>query len=200
MVGRALLLLGAAACTEVHTVSIDLGEDVPVGFQCVDGAGDPLALRALGGDGFAHTNIVVDYIRLGGVPSCLPTGILEWCRDHPCGPILEARSCQALPAIPLGSSLEEAAMNYRAVVESLEGTLISESAPREPVLVRLVATIQPCAELETGPGFDSADLVGCLLSCPVQLAGVDEIFLGSPTLDTTCSEDLVIACAGTFSI
>jgi hypothetical protein len=199
-VRRALLAVALAACTEQHQVSLDLGEAIPLGFQCVDDSGDPLALRAVDG-AVARINIVVDYIRLGGVPSCLPFGIVAWCRDpeHACEPILAARSCQALDPIPLSTSIIETAMRYRELIASLEGTLITAGAPQEPVLVRLVATVQPCAELVTTPAFDQADLVGCLLSCPVQLAGVDEVFLGTPTLDSSCTEDLVIACASTFN-
>jgi hypothetical protein len=86
-------------------------------------------------------------------------------------------------------------MAYHMVIDSLAGTVITEEAPHEPVLVRLVATVQPCPELAATASFDPDELVGCLVSCPVQLDGVDEVFLGTPTLDSTCTEDLVIACA-----
>lgn len=192
----ALALLLGSCDAERHRVSLDFGnpESVSSGFVC---RGDNLVLllwRGLVGDE-VRVSFVIDFISLGGVPSCFAPQLFDWCTEegHSCAPMLQHRTCIDLD--PISRVGVDAKTIIEAFGAQLAGKVVTGDAPDEPVLVRAVGTAQTCAELAAAPSFDPARLIGCAFSCPVQLDSADEVALGLPTLQPRC-EDAVVVCAG----
>jgi hypothetical protein len=198
-----LALLGAlAGCSAVDNVHLAFGTSAtvhtPVAFRCRDAAGKFLDVRAVGAGRAFHVAVLIDFIDLGGgLPTCRPSDLARWCTDHSCGPITDdpasARVCFDFDQ-PLGA--EDAVKAMGDVLAALDGKLVSADAPQQPVIVRAVATAQRCSELgAAGAAYDPAQLVGCAMSCPVQLAAVSgDVLLDLPTLSDMC-EASVDACA-----
>lgn len=166
--------LVAGACQDVRHVRLAIS---PVGFQCQE-PGSPapfLADRLIAGARPPLLSLVVDFISLDGLPDCRLPGLAGWCRSHPCAPIASARVCFSEN---LGSQLAMGAPPVGALtmlVASLRGQPVSNNAPTVPLLVRLVATTQSCAELQQSGtlAFDPNQLLGCAESCPVRLQDTD---------------------------
>ena len=194
--GRALLVcLLLAACKETKTVKIGFGagERTPIGFRCRDDLGKFLVVRAIDATRTLRFAVVIDFIGLGGLPTCRPSDIVAFCETHSCVPLADPpRVCFDLEGQV--SLTDNAVQLTGQLLRSLEGTPIADDAPHDPVIIRAVATAQSCAELATAP-VDSNQLVGCALSCPVQLGGVEgDVILDLPTLSDQCAAS-VVACA-----
>jgi len=224
----AALLVAAAACQDAHHVEIVLGPDETTlsrGFTCL--AEDNRLMLARGTftvtdpsppvTGTLSFQIVVDFIALGdGVPGCRGEEIGAWCSTHDCKPVfVPQRFCKtvSIPGIvptQLLDPTELMAFRTRALPDiyaqlRADGDIIAD-APDVPVIVRAVATDQPCAYLQapigadTYPPFetqlDSPSLMGCAYSCPVQLDQVDgAIELSLDGTGAKCEPE-VRMCAG----
>ncbi|HVE85386.1 MAG TPA: hypothetical protein VND93_21180 [Myxococcales bacterium] len=203
VLGLSLLLV---TCVEVRQVRItfgDQGEGLD-GFMCRDTTGTPILSRLEDGAGqMQPAALVLDFIRLGGLPGCRSGQVMSWCSDHPCAPIAEHRACISVQfSPPDGLSRAELRASIQDALHSLGGTLLTGDAPDEFVLVRLVGTAQSCAEVErqadgTLPVFDEARLVGCVYSCPVLLDALEgDLFLGFDTLTDLCEQGVRVCAAG----
>ncbi len=141
--------------------------------------------------------MLIDFIDLRGLPTCRPSDIARWCTDHTCAPITDDpahdRVCFDFDQ-QLGTSDAVKAMGD--VLAELDGRLITDDGPSQPVIVRAVATAQRCSDLAAPTaGYDTTLLVGCAMSCPVQLQSVSgDVLLDLPTLSDMC-EASVVACA-----
>lgn len=227
---RAAIALGlgialAPACEEHRHVNLLFGPDEQTlsrGYKCLEEDGVlPMARRGFSANGTLEFQLVIDFIDMGGVPSCRGEEILTWCQDpdHACEPlVLPERYCKTvtLAGFTLGNlrdQLNEASLVPRIYdqIRTEDGGLIIADAPDVPVLVRAVATTQPCSELTTPinghyPPFDTdnsvpmdAKLIGCAFSCPVLLDQVDgDVELGFDSLEPRC-EPAVQVCAGDLS-
>jgi hypothetical protein len=199
---RLALVAALAGCSAVDDVHLSFGITstlhTPVGFRCRDTAGKFLDARAVSAGRAFHVAVLIDFIDLGGgLPTCRPSDMARWCTDHSCGPITNdpasARVCFDFDQA-LGTGDAVKAMGD--VLAALDGRLVSADAPHQPVIIRAAATAQRCSELAAaGAGYDTTQLVGCAMSCPVQLASVSgDVLLDLPTLSDMC-EASVDACA-----
>lgn len=198
---RALLLLLLCGCVETRSVSITFGSEGEGldGFMCKDAAGAMLLSR-LPPDGRA--SLVVDFVRLGGVPGCRTGKLVNWCSTHECKPIQSTRSCVEL-TLPLpGAPREELRAQLLAALRAAGSREAIADAPDEFVLVRVVGTAQACDSLLPSggaplPEFDKSQLVGCAYSCPVLFDKVEEdVYLGFETLTAQCDQGVRICSDG----
>src|SRR5262249_10790583 len=140
---------------------------------------------------------VVDFIGLDGFPTCRLTDIVDFCDAHSCSPIVTpapTRICKELTGTLATGEMPADGVND--VLRQLAGTVVTDDAPSDAVILRVVATTQPCSELGDAGGFNADDLVGCVFSCPLQLdLASGDILLDLPTLTDKC-EDQVAGCAG----
>lgn len=199
---RALLLaVFLSSCVETRSVSITFGSEGEGldGFMCKDASGAFLLSR-LPADG--HASLVVDFVRLGGVPGCRTGKLVNWCATHECKPIQSTRSCLDV-TLPLpGAPREELRAQLLAALRAAGSKEAIADAPDEFVLVRVVGTAQRCDELlPQGPAplpeFDKSQLVGCAYSCPVLFDKVEEdVYLGFETLTVQCDQGVRICSDG----
>lgn len=171
------------------------------GFNCATGSGDDrqlLTSRAITvtGPGQAEIalSLVVDFIRVGGLPRCRLTDLYNWCQEQPCGPIAEARQC-----VQFGpEQVRTAGLGPRAVLDELVGDqLVTPDAPDETVIIRVVGTTMTCDEVaaETDLGFVRNSLLGCAYSCPLVPDSVSgEVPIQLDAFQSDC-ELQVAACA-----
>lgn len=195
------LMLG---CVEVRNVSVTFGEQGEGldGFMCKDTSNQYLLQRLSQSGATVPTSLVVDFVRLGGVPGCRTGQLVEWCRTHDCGPIPTTRSCVTVdfPADVAGMERAQVRAKLRERIAAMSGTPIFADAPDEFVMVRVVASAQPCEQLlpQQGaplPPFDANQLVGCAYSCPVLLDRVEQdVYVGFDTLVAQCEQG-VRTCA-----
>jgi hypothetical protein len=201
-------LVALPACQVEHTVQLQLGDDparISQGMLC-RADGDLLFER--GHDlvsGAVELSLVIDVVALGDVlPGCLPEELRGVCRDAASCPIA-ARSCQRLRvAGPTGRRLAELSDGERvAFVAALAAELralppLFRDAPDGPVVVRAVATTEPCEQLRdpaATSAFVPTSLMGCAYSCPVLLDELDgALRLGFSTSEPAC-EPQVRGCA-----
>jgi len=193
-----LLLVG---CKETVTVNLTFGDTTPlppIGFRCRDSANKFLPARAANLRVF-HVSMIVDYYALDGIPDCRPADMIKWCNDktHDCHVITDDPNAPRI-CIDEDRTLgpgDDAVKAMADVLTALQGRLLTTDAPHEPLIVRAVATAQTCAELAGGAAYDVGKLVGCAISCPVQLDTVtSDVLLALPTLTDSC-EAAVDACA-----
>ncbi len=202
-------------CTVERTIEVTFLQrnEIANGFMCAEGfdavtgpgaEGPVFIARRLQASG--HAALVVDFVSLGGTPSCRPTEVLQWCRARDCEPIAEARRCIELdidlaniPPAPPGPTGGEAAFALDRAVAALSGDLISADAPSgEMVIVRAVATVQTCEQIAE-QGFVRSSLLGCVYSCPVDLDRIEgTLTLDLPTLQLFCEPE-VASCAADFT-
>lgn len=190
---RALLLLLLSSCVETRSVSLTFGSEGEGldGFMCKDSAGAMLLSR-LPADG--HASLVIDFVRLGGVPGCRTGQMVKWCSTHECVPIQSKRSCLDVTLPAPGAPREELRTALLTAMRALGSNEASPDAPDEFVLVRVVGTTQSCdAMLPAGndplPAFDKSALVGCAYSCPVLFDKVEQdVYLGFETLTSACEQ------------
>lgn len=198
VVGVLLLL----ACVQSRSVGLTFGADGEGldGFLCADDAGVRV-LDRLGADaGTAPASLVVDFITLGGVPGCRASQLISWCSTHDCQVAKGSRVCLniELPTGVTGQTRPEIRTKVREALKSLKGEQVTGDAPDEFVMVRVVATKQPCSELEgvEPAAYDAKQLVGCAYSCPVLFDKIDQdVYLGFDTLVDQCDQGLRI-CSG----
>jgi hypothetical protein len=143
--------------------------------------------------------MVVDFLRLGGFPSCRPTPLSEWCNANGCPPITEARRCFPLefPGAVEGCPGERAEpCRLARAIDNLGGAPILDDAPDESVVIRAVAVAESCDEVAAGGStFARERLMGCSYSCPVVLDEVEgEIFLDLESGLQPCSPNVEV-CA-----
>jgi hypothetical protein len=186
---------------QTRSVSLTFGSDGEGldGFMCKDGAGAFLLSR-LPPDG--HASLVVDFVRLGGVPGCRTGQLIKWCATHDCVPIQTTRSCIEVTLPAPGAPREELRASLLAAMRASRGWEALADAPDEFVLVRVVGTAQGCDSLlPTGgnplPAFDKSQLVGCAYSCPVLFDKVEQdVYLGFETLVAECDQGVRICSDG----
>src|SRR5262249_59177232 len=95
---------------------------------------------------------------------------------------------------------DDAVKAMGAVLADFDGETVSPNAPQQPVMIRAVATAQTCAELAGGAPYDTAQLMGCALSCPVQLGDISgDVLLDLPTLSDQCEAGVDACATGMFS-
>jgi hypothetical protein len=194
-----LALLAAASCSETRTIDLSFGagDRTPLGFRCQDASGTFLALRALEPGRVVRFSLVVEFVGLDGVPSCRAGDIVDFCLEHGCEVLPGGRVCTPVPERQLGLG-ENVVAVIGEMLRGLDGILVTADAPHGPVIVRAIATTQDCSALAGITALDPLQLVGCALSCPVQLESVEgEVSLDLPTLSEQCA-DAVLFCA-TFS-
>ena len=190
---RALVVLLLSACVETRSVSITFGSEGEGldGFMCKDSAGAFLLSR-LPADGRA--SLVVDFVRLGGVPGCRTGQLIKWCATHECVPLQTTRSCVEVTLPAPGAPREELRASLLAALRASGAKEALGDAPDEFVIVRVVGTTEGCAALLPAgsnalPAFDKAQLVGCAYSCPVLFDKVEQdVYLGFETLTGVCEQ------------
>jgi hypothetical protein len=137
----------------------------------------------------------------GGVPSCRPADISRWCQDHDCHVISDDANAPRVcydTSQALGST-GDSVHAMADLLAGLEGKLVTADAPHEPLIVRVVASAQSCAELAGGTSYVVDELVGCALSCPVQLDAISgDVLLDLPTLSDVCEAGVDACALGTF--
>ncbi|MDP1825561.1 MAG: hypothetical protein Q8L48_20040 [Archangium sp.] len=195
----ALLLL--CSCVETRSVSLTFGDEGEGldGFLCKDSAQN-LLLSRLPADGRA--SLVIDFVRLGGVPGCRTGQLVKWCATHDCVPIQSTRSCIDVTLPAPGAPRKELRAALLAAFRASGAKEALADAPDEFVLVRVVGTAQGCDSLlpagnEALPAFDKAQLVGCAYSCPVLFDKVEQdVYLGFETLVDECDQGVRICSDG----
>ncbi len=174
------LLLLLAACDDVHHVTLLIGtseSELSGGFTCEDPdkAGHLLFERAIGSDGSLSFSMVVDFIDLGDqFPSCLAEDVAAACTTGDCHVSVAdapARFC-ATVSIDRGELAPDPEGAIRAKLAEL--AQVTSEAPHHPVIVRAVATMEPCAAITTPgatdwPTLERTSVLGCAYSCPVDL-------------------------------
>ncbi|MDP2269696.1 MAG: hypothetical protein Q8K32_03125 [Archangium sp.] len=191
-----IVLVLLTGCVETRSVAVTFGDDGEGldGFMCKDrstDAGVPLLAR-LPADGRA--SLVVDFIRLGGVPGCRSGQLVKWCASHKCEAIQSTRSCLEVTLPQPGGDREEFRKKLLDALRAAGPYQALADAPDEFVLVRVVGTTQACdSVLPAGgdalPLFDKSKLVGCAYSCPVLLEKVEQdVYLGFDTFDAFCEK------------
>lgn len=200
---RALPLLLLATCTQYREVALTFGDQGLGldGFLCKE-PGGRMMLDRLGADaGTAPASIVTDLVDIeNGQPGCRTGQLIEWCRDHKCSPKPTTRIC--LPVqLPTGVTTlprEDVRAKVKAELTKLSGEQVVGDAPDEFVILRMVATGQPCDELNVQsdgglPEFDTAQLVGCVYSCPTLFdRAPEEVYMGFETLTVMCEQGVRI--------
>lgn len=199
----ALALL--TGCNEVRQVRLTFGAEGEGldGFLCREDDGTYLLSRAAPAGGEpVPTSLVIDFVRLGGLPGCRSGQLVSWCADHDCAVMPEHRVCIPTPLPDIaGRPRAEAREAVREALSSLSGAAISREAPEEFIIVRTTATLQSCDELAaSGDGLAALSeeaLVGCAYSCPVELNAVEgDVYLGFDTLTEQCAQGVRVCASG----
>ena len=194
-VRRALLFSALCfACTENRHVGIDFATDEGgfAAFSCIDRESErpgPLWSRGtVAGERRVELNLVVDFVSLGGIPDCRNSQLQDWCDEHDCEPLLPYRTCTTLN-VPLDPDLsfEE---SLALALEGIQDTPIAQDAPDEPVLVRVVATVQSCEEAMASADFPYLDVAGCVFSCPTILDKQEANLLLDMQFGTSCVDSV----------
>ena len=196
-----MLLLCTSACVETRSVALTFGSEGEGldGFMCKDASGAMLLSR-LPGDGKA--SLVIDFVKLGGVPGCRTGQLMKWCTTHECLPIQKTRSCVEVTLPAPNQPREELRASLLAALRSSGAHEALADAPDEFVLVRVVGTTQSCDQLLPAgdaplPTFDKSLLVGCAYSCPVLFDKVEQdVYLGFETLTASCEQGVRICSDG----
>jgi len=195
---RALLivLLALGACTKENDIRLTFGDGprIPLGFRCRDAQMRLLVQRAVTAR-ILRFSVVTDFIGLeGGFPTCRLSQIVDFCADHACSPITDppTRVCTEFEK-QLGPT-EEAIVALYQILSNLPDAPLIEDAPDQPMIIRVIATAQPCSQI--AGGFDTGQLVGCVFSCPLQPDQISgDVLLDLPAFNDNC-EQAVLACSG----
>lgn len=204
---RALFLAtfaAVAACNVQRDVKVTFGETGGGldGFMCEDDSksdGGLLLDRLMLPDaGTITASVVTDFVTLGGLPDgCRTNQLIRWCATHTCAPGAGTRRCQEIQLPTNVGGMPRGALRAAilAQVKTIKDPLISLNAPDEPVMLRVLATRQPCAYVMTPdatgklPEYVKSDLVGCAYTCPTLFDRVEqdvEIFFD--TLTSKCEQ------------
>jgi len=198
-----------AACHQEHEVKVLLGPDPSTpsqGFLCRQDA-DPskllLATPAIFDGATLRFNVVIDVLDLGGkLPGCRGEELVAACRGGTCSlPASDpgARRYCVPVQLPGALALDRPAL-MAALTQQLRSRPVTTDAPDRPVLIRAVATSQPCAQIEqpaggSYPALDGDLAAGCAYSCPAVLDDIPgPISLSLDTLTEQC-EQTVRLCA-----
>lgn len=199
----ALALL--AGCNEVRQVRLSFGEEGEGldGFLCRENDGSYLLSRAAPpSGGQVPSSLVIDFVRLGGLPGCRSGQLIRWCADHDCAVMPEHRVCIPAPLPDItGLPRREARQVVREALRQLSGSTVASEAPDEFVIVRATATLQSCDELQASgsavPPMTAEALVGCAYSCPALLSAIDgDVYLGFDTLTEQCAQGVRVCASG----
>ena len=147
-------------------------------------------------------SLVTDFVKLGGVPGCRTGQLVTWCGTHTCAPLPMTRVCTevGLPTRVGAMSRKELRAQILERMRTLKGTILSKDAPDEFVMLRMLATAQPCSEVMVPasgvlPEYDRSKLVGCAYTCPTLFDRVEQdVYIGFDTLENEC-EHGVRTCA-----
>lgn len=203
----ALLLVAVTACSVQRNVSLTFGSEGEGldGFMCRDQAGQFLLDRAKDSDGGVRPgSLVVDFVRLGGVPGCRTGQLMKWCSTHECKPLRHTRACVpvTLPTSNMAKR-EDLRAALLGAIKQAGNTGVLDDAPDEFVIVRVVGSLEACSALTPAPeatalpDFDKAQLLGCAYSCPVLLERVEQdVYLGFETLTAQCEQGVRICSDG----
>lgn len=190
----AALLAGVAACSE-HRV-LDLGFDRSsafFGFRCrPPGESTIFAARGVM-DGRFRACVYFDFVSLPGVPLCGPNGIADYCETHACA----ALSSPVVEPLQLDVPAPTSGINEFVVglLRELDGTVLTDDGPDGPVMMRAVVVAGLCDATPPFHPYDPARVMGCAVTCPLELDTVDgQIPFGLPSLTDECSTS-VLACA-----
>lgn len=190
MLGCTQRCLSAGTCSDRCTVT-STGEE-----------GRPLAARANG----REVCLVVDFLRFEEEAECRSLlNLLELCAAQAdrCGLVARRVRCgldlQEVPA-DAGMTAATTALHARsdAVLAALREDLpvVSNDATRGRILVRVAATTEGEDALTRGDPLDLDEVVGCSVSCPVQLQHRDLVTLAlDEGLPRYCREGTVRGCA-----
>jgi hypothetical protein len=171
----------AAACKNesVHTIALSFRSQRTggiSGFDCTEPTTVPFpppahladhAIQRCGGPG--RISVAADLLSFGGAPRCDTASMITWCRNHTCAPVPGSRVCVSTT---LGADVAPgmAAVNaVAAAIESIQGQLLTHDAPDDFVVVRVVATTEPCDALPPDNAYDCPPLLGCAISCATNL-------------------------------
>jgi hypothetical protein len=205
VLGSLLALALLASCDEVRQVRLTFGEEGEGldGFLCREPDGSYLLSHAVPPSGGAvPSSLVIDFVRLGGLPGCRSGQLIHWCADHDCAVIPEHRVCLPAPLPDItGLPRPEAREQIREALRNLSGDTVASQAPDDFVIVRATATLQPCDELLASggavPTMKEEELVGCAYSCPVLLNAIeDDVYLGFDTLTEQCAQGVHVCASG----
>ncbi len=196
-----LFLIGLlAGCSVQKEVAVSFGSEGEGldGFMCKDSTGKYLLDRAQNDGGIAPASLVVDFVRLGGVPGCRTGQLIKWCATHECRPLSSSRACvpTTVPAITTGMMREELRAALLSAFRLTGENGVIGDAPDEFVIVRVVGSLESCSQLMPPmgtelPAFDKTKLLGCAYSCPVLLDRVQQgqdVYLGFETLTAQCEQ------------
>ena len=187
------VVLALAACSKTNDVTLLLGpteDKVSRGFICKHDSGDYIMADTLVG-GAVHFNLVVDVLALPGkFPGCRGEELVQFCSENDCTAGTTRRQCIPGITVPVPSpfNADVTAANLKAAIKGQLDALTD--LPNDPVIVRVLATTQPCPIA----AIDETMALGCAYSCPVQLDTVDQISVSIDALDDFC-EPQVRACA-----
>jgi len=178
-----LFVLAACNTEDVKVATLSFAKQR--GFDCKDATtGALLASRITSNQGEA--SLVIDYLRLGGVPHCRPAQLVDWCHDKTCPTVPEARVCMPI-------SVPSSATPVVSLLRTLQGTVVSPSAPEDYVLVRAVVTTEACDQV--GAKFDPHRIAGCVYSCPTLLGADGAVLLDLDTTDNNCEGNVDVCAA-----
>ena len=183
--------LALLACDEQRTVTLQLGPNdhtLTAGFACRAETGEPLIEHAHRGATYTF-QLVIDTVELGDIfPGCRGEEVFAACADQACNRI--GRFCTTI-AIAEADITDQASI-LAALHAQLGHPQLIADAPSNPIVVRAVTTLQPCADLmpidASYPRLDPDQAVGCAYSCPVildELTGT--LGMALDTLDDRCA-------------
>ncbi len=201
------------ACAVERHVTIELGppdNTITSGFTCEDpmNPGGLLFQEAYdrASDRLSF-NLVVDLIDVGAhVPSCLGEEVAKTCRGGTCRVTVADAATRFCQEVSIDHPSQTAALpNQIRDLLAANDPVVFSDAPHHPVIVRVVATTQPCSEIRLDDGvvwtsLAAGEVIGCAYSCPVDLDIVDgtlEVGLNYDARDLTPQQCVhaVQACA-----
>ncbi len=189
----ALALTPALGCREHHAVRLNAGFDrdsgLPDGYQCEDSSGTILLERVKQSRLFS---VRVDFMRVsGGVPVCREGDLHTWCEDHLCERITPTPLCFDADYTGGAASLQPAL----AALARLRDEVVIRDAPDGVVMVRMIGTLQPCAEDVVNPDL----VVGCSRSCPIRLDEVSgDVLLTLGGFPRDCERNIKVCASQNF--
>jgi len=182
-----LLLAGCEKEVVQLTIDVDGSRNDARGWRCTEDA-DPGRYLFQRAAQFGAASVVVDFLRLDGIPGCRLGELYAWCADHPCTPIPETRVCID---IDMSGFTGDVFTDLQDMAAQVSGQVVTEDAPHEPVLVRALAVALPCSQVPTAGApsleVDCSRLMGCAYSCPVALgSGSGTVGLDLDVINDSC--------------
>jgi hypothetical protein len=189
----ATLVVALAACSPVHDVQILFGpneESLTIGFRCYRDDTNELMVNRVRQTGQLSVVIELFVVQGQGFPGCRGEELLATCGDGAC--VRTTRFCGDVTAASIDfTDPARALANLHAQLRAVG--YVTQDAPDEPTIIRVVGMAQSCAEIGDLP-LDVDEAVGCAYSCPTLLDEVEgsvSVFLDA--LNDRC-EQTVRAC------